>query len=264
MHGTPCERSDMSRRPGLYRHHSVAQRLSIKGFQAFSPDRPIISEPDFVKFPAMTNKLYFTTDDLSGRCIVTSSHFDETAGLWRTRLESTLFHPQGGGQAGDAGTIAGIRVVKTVFDENGDIVHLTEGEVPPGEADATVDAQKRLMSSRLHTAGHLLAQAGSQHGWTAFKGDHREGESRVVFHGPEGAASPVPAEWQPDLDRLIADDMPLHAELRDGVRTVSWGFMKPVPCGGTHVRSTSQVGRCLITKMKLRKGELSVSYRLED
>lgn len=43
---------------------------------------------------------------------------------------------------------------------------------------------------------------------------------------------------------------------------VSWGDLTPYACGGTHVQRTSDVGDIVITRVKEKKGELSVQYEV--
>ena len=45
---------------------------------------------------------------------------------------------------------------------------------------------------------------------------------------------------------------------------VTWGDLPVYACGGTHVRSTGEVGQIVITRVKEKKGELSVQYELKD
>lgn len=84
------------------------------------------------------------------------------------RLDRTVFYPQGGGQAGDAGELLltdgrRMAVVDTRKGEApGEIVHvLAEGSdgagLTPGiEVLARIDAARRQAHMRFHTATHLL------------------------------------------------------------------------------------------------------------
>lgn len=49
-------------------------------------------------------------------------------GLWAVVLDRTLFHPQGGGQPSDTGTINSV-VIKKVIHAEKDIIHLAEDAV---------------------------------------------------------------------------------------------------------------------------------------
>ncbi len=58
--------------------------------------------------------------------------------------------------------------------------------------------------------------------------------------------------------------VPLSTSDDDGKRMVTWGDLPVYACGGTHVRSTGEVGQIVITRVKEKKGELSVQYELKD
>ena len=84
------------------------------------------------------------------------------------RLDRTVFYPQGGGQAGDAGELrlAGGRSLSVVDTRKGEapgeIVHVlaegsdTAGLAPGTEVLARIDAARRRAHRRFHTATHLL------------------------------------------------------------------------------------------------------------
>ena len=213
----------------------------------------------------MTEPLYFSSDELTCRATVLSCEALED-GHFAVRLDRTLFHPKGGGQPGDRGSIGGVAVENTVSRE-GEILHITAQAVPEGETEIRVDAEVRALHSRLHSAGHLIGTIGDLRGWHAIKGDHFPGQSRVVFTPPEGVTTaPSPEEaaaWQAELDQCVTAALPRRIGQEGELRTVTWGDLPAYPCGGTHVASTAEIGRATITKMKLKKGQLSVSYSIE-
>ena len=82
---------------------------------------------------------------------------------WTAVLDATVFHPQGGGQPSDVGTLGDATVV-SVFAEGragsgGVVYHALEAEPTFAVGDAVacrVDAEHRLRSARTHSAGHLI------------------------------------------------------------------------------------------------------------
>lgn len=213
----------------------------------------------------MTQLLYFENDCTTGSATVLSCEPTDE-GLWAVVLDRTLFHPQGGGQPSDLGTINGEAVRKVIHTENG-IVHLTEKPLN-GEVTLCVDDEKRLMHSRLHSAGHLVGFVGDQMGWHAVGGNHFPGESRVIFkpEHPELLTELIETtEFEKRVNELI--DQSLERKITeniDGFRTVTWGDLTAYPCGGTHVKNTLEIGQVRITKIKLKKGQITVSYQLEE
>jgi alanyl-tRNA synthetase len=186
-------------------------------------------------------------------------------GLYETILDRTPFHPKGGGQPADRGTLGGIPVEAVYQNEAGDIVHCLKEALTVGkEAEAKVDAEARRLHSRLHSAGHLISRFVETQGWKALKGDHFPGECRVVFRPADPSAVPPLPEAQAIeawLKEVAAEKLPFSQEIDEkGFRTVTWGSLEPYPCGGTHVADTSEIGAVRVKKIRLKKGELTVSY----
>jgi alanyl-tRNA synthetase len=210
----------------------------------------------------VTHRTYQTSDELSMRTRVL--HCSPAAdGKFRVLLEATLFHPQGGGQLSDQGTIDGAIVTRVIL-EGEDVVHLVDREVSPGEALIEVDPEVRLLHARLHSAGHLIAGIVESQGWYASKGHHWPGEGRVVFEPRDTPRVPTAEDVELAVNQLVADDAPRHLADRDGVRSVCFGELPMHGCGGTHVASAGRVGRLKVLKVKEKKGQLSIQYDLES
>lgn len=213
----------------------------------------------------MTQALYFESDSTTASARVLSCQpMDD--GLWAVVLDRTLFHPQGGGQPSDAGTINGIAVRKVIHTED-EIVHLTEQPLS-GEAALCVNEDKRRLHSLLHSAGHLVGLVGDQLGWHAVGGNHFPGEARVMFkpEHPELLSELIESgEFEKHVNQLVDQSLERKiTENAEGFRTVAWGNLPAYPCGGTHVQNTSEIGRVRITKIKFKKGQITVSYQLEE
>jgi misacylated tRNA(Ala) deacylase len=193
------------------------------------------------------------------------------------RLDRTVFYPQGGGQAGDAGELVaddGRRwaVVDTRKGAAlGEIVHrLAEGAEPPRpgeELTARIDAARRRSHMRFHTATHLLC---------ALVPHPVDGCSitsayaRLDFHTAEpidkqalndglarlvAQAHAVRHRWigeaeldaQPQLVRSMSVQPPRG---QGRVRLVEIDGVDLQPCGGTHVANTAEVGAVVVTKVE--------------
>lgn len=210
----------------------------------------------------MTDRAYYHNDNLEMTSEVISCDPDDN-GQYRVILSSTLFHPQGGGQPSDQGTLGGVEVVK-VSQEEGQLIHLLAASVPPGPVTIKVDGQVRAHHTRMHSAGHLIGVVGEQFGWYATKGDHRPGAGRIVFVPGEQSTKAVDvAELERLTQALVAADLPRVLSEQEGMRKVTWGTLPAYACGGTHVLSTAQVGLVRITSAKEKKGQISVQYQLD-
>ncbi|NIF28528.1 alanyl-tRNA editing protein [Pantoea sp. Tr-811] len=206
----------------------------------------------------MTQRAYYTSDELTlSTHVVRCTPMED--GRFRVELAETLFHPQGGGQLADQGTIAGIRV-EDVLNVEGDVAHVVGQAVPVGSVEIAISAEVRALHARLHSAGHLIANVGQNVGWLPTKGHHWPGECRVVFERQNGS-EPLTAEGlEAAVNALIERDMPRQLIDQQGVRSVCFGDLPMHGCGGTHVASTGVVGPIKVLKLKEKKGQLSVHY----
>lgn len=208
----------------------------------------------------MTILYFFQSDSLSLTTEVLSCS-PLPDGHFRVVLAATLFHPQGGGQPSDQGCIGEATLVKAMS-ENGEVIHITDRAVPAGTVILTVNSVVRQLHTRYHSAGHLIAYAGEQSGWQAVKGNHRPGEGRIVFIAGNNAQPVTAEEISQRVADMVAADLPRQTSECQGRRQVSWGDLPATACGGTHVASTGTTGEVVISKVKQKKGELSVSYQL--
>lgn len=207
-------------------------------------------------------------------------------------LDQTIFYPQGGGQPADRGEIvgtsglfqvAGVRFVDGVVYHFGEFA---QGTCAVGEAvELKIDQQRRELLSRLHSAGHLIDVAMEQLGchFVAGKGYHFADHPYVEYEANLTAEDCIglQKELQVVLDDLVQSDIPItgvsmaredlekvcqhvpdYLPAGKPIHIVTIGNHTPCPCGGTHVRSSSLIGRIKISKIKSKGGVLRVSYQL--
>lgn len=197
-------------------------------------------------------------------------------------LDRTVFYPQGGGQAGDAGVLRAadgreIVIVDTrKGDRPGEIVHRpapVAGDPLPavlaaGSAvTARLDVARRLAHMRFHTATHLLcalvphpvdgcsitASYARLDFHTAEPLDRQaltEGIARLVAQ-----ARPVRHRWIPeeelDANPQLVRSMSVQPPRGMGrVRVLEIEGVDLQPCGGTHVANTREVGAVIVTKVE--------------
>lgn len=211
----------------------------------------------------MTEALYLASDDLecTGRVL---SCRETQEGLWAVVSDRTVFHPQGGGQPSDIGLINDVSVRKVIHTPDA-IIHLCEAPLE-GEVSMAVDGKTRRLHSRLHSAGHIIGFVVDELGWHATKGNHFPGESRVVFEpeNPKAIQLTEAEVLQSEVNALISKKLERRITEIDGLRYVTWGDLRAYPCGGTHVANTEEIGKVKISKIKMKKGQISVSYSLES
>jgi len=207
----------------------------------------------------MTERLYFHSDSLIAEVEVQACTAREDG--YAIELRATPFHPQGGGQPSDTGWI-GTAEVSRVIQDGDRLLHLVNRPLPLGRVLARVDEERRLLHSRLHSAGHLLGHIGEVHGWQPVKAHHWPGEGRIEFV-PGLEPRPLDgAVLQAQFEALVEADLPLHSDVdAAGQRQVRFGEdVARYACGGTHVRSTRALGPLSALGVKEKKGRLLVSY----
>ena len=195
------------------------------------------------------------------------------------RLDRTVFYPQGGGQAGDAGwlRLADGRELALADTRKGalpgEIVHLLaedadrRGLEPGAAVTARIDAARRRAHMRFHTATHLLCAL------VPFPVDGcsiTAAYARLDFH----TNAPLDKEaLNAGLARLVAEGHAVghrwisEAELDANPQLVRSMSVQPPrglgrvrvleiegvdlqPCGGTHVANTAEVGAVVVTKIE--------------
>ena len=204
-------------------------------------------------------------------------------------LDGTIFYVQGGGQPGDVGIIAGPdgtahQVLNTVYAPNRtQIVHQVGPDAtrlrPGDRVRLALDWDRRHPRMRIHTALHLLSVVLP---YPVTGGSIGEGDGRLDFDIPDAGLDK--AEIAEKLNALIAQDAPVtdrwitDEELDANPGLVKTMSVKPPrgsgrvrlveiagidlqPCGGTHVRSTAEIGAVVVTDIE-KKGKQNRRVRI--
>lgn len=205
-------------------------------------------------------------------------------------LDQTNFYATGGGQPGDTGQLLRadgtfVTIGTTIYDpaDKSQVIHVPlAGQQLPAIGEAVtlrLDWQPRLRRMRVHTALHLLSCVLS---YPVTGGSIGDGEGRLDFDIPEGGLDK--AEIAEKLAALIGrhadvtDRWITDAELDANPGLVKTMSVKPPrgsgrvrlveiagidlqPCGGTHVRNTSEIGTVLVTEIE-KKGKQNRRVRI--
>jgi len=237
----------------------------------------------------MTEQLY-RADAYQRECTARVLAVNDRGGIV---LDRTVFYAAAGGQPGDKGILEiaggpGCAIQTTVYDaDKTTIVHVAAagGTLPmPGQVvRAVLDWESRAKLMRMHTALHLLC---ARVRFPVTGGQIGTAESRLDFDIPEASAVDKDALTR-ELNALIAADHPVaerwisEAELDANPQLVRTMAVKPPrgsgrvrlvaigsegeidlqPCGGTHVRSTREIGPIAVTKIE-KKGRLNRRIRI--
>jgi alanyl-tRNA synthetase len=200
------------------------------------------------------------------------------------QLAETIFHPKGGGQPSDEGTIGGVKVAyvhKDFLDKNQldkfEIYHCFEKDQPfnfkiGDQVELLVDSSVRLLHSRLHTAGHVLAESVNTcfPELEGYQGNHYPNNSYVKFkiHASLSTKSKeeIKQKAEAEFSSWIDQNLEVAGILEpSGIRTVKV-YKNWSPCGGTHVKSLKEIGRMKISDVSINKKEgiVTIKYCFES
>ncbi len=198
-------------------------------------------------------------------------------GQLELRLDQTAFYPTAGGQAFDTGVLNGLEVLEVFEDDHHQIWHVLKDanlEVGAGVVGA-INWDRRFDHMQQHTGEHILGQAFfqlSKHviavnmegkictldldaevDWdTAMQAEHIAnqaiwaGHPITTYEVPDTEINAVPLRRTPKVTGLI--------------RVVQIGDYDYSACGGTHTRTSSEVGFLKIFKLERIKGGATRVY----
>lgn len=208
-------------------------------------------------------------------------------------LDNTAFYPKSGGQPNDTGTITSQdgKQYKVIFvgKFNNQISHEVDsaGLKPGDKVHCIIDWERRHRLMRMHTAAHILSQVIHLESNALITGNQLDIEqSRIDFsidnYDPELLKTyiersndmidkdlPITSEYLP---RVEAEKIPQLSKLAGGlpgsikeVRVLKIGDFDIQADGGTHVRSTKEVGKLSFLKGKnAGKNNRRVYFSLVD
>jgi alanyl-tRNA synthetase len=175
-------------------------------------------------------------------------------------LDQTVFFPEGGGQVGDTGLLGGVRVVDTQKD-NGTVLHILEtapGFAAGDEVEGEIDWERRYHIMKLHSAAHIMEHFLWQRIGTidrvGSRVDEKKDRADYVYEGrlpAEGLA-----DAQRDSNEFLAEghEITIRPDSDDPeIRIWRCGPVE-MPCGGTHVRNTSEIGEIRLKRKNPGKG----------
>jgi misacylated tRNA(Ala) deacylase len=201
-------------------------------------------------------------------------------------LDRTAFYPTGGGQPHDTGTLGEARVVD-VRKDGDDVWHVLDGATF-GVGDAVtgvIDWDRRHALMRTHTALHVLCGVI----WNAYGTPVTGGNMEPLAARMDFEFDPLPEAFGPHVEELVNEELaadrpievsflPRSEAVLDGdlirtkvslvpesvaeVRVVDIVGLDKQADGGTHVRSTGEVGRIRVVKTE-SKGKGNKRIRIE-
>lgn len=224
----------------LGRTYSIRQHLATMALSNEQTTSPLLSFPSTkLLFHAAEHQQTYKSESTLVSVLPVAKLPEEDRTLYKgdaTSLyvlitTSTIFHPQGGGQPSDVGTVAlasspetaifNVDSARTSASNPGLVLHFGTFQ---GEAGAsiesgsvliqTVDEKTRHLYSRLHTAGHVLGTATRTlledkiEGFDELKASHFPDSAGCEFKGV------IEGKWKSDIQQSVDDLVDKDAEVR--------------------------------------------------
>ncbi|MFA9439871.1 hypothetical protein ACDA63_09560 [Uliginosibacterium sp. sgz301328] len=213
----------------------------------------------------MTEKVFWSDPYLTEL----STHVSSVAGAQVT-LERTIFYALSGGQESDAGTIGNWPVALAVW-QGGDIVYTLPAnhDLRAGDEVAVrIDWPRRYRLMRLHFAAEIVLELMYRRlpGIAKIGAHIAADKARIDFELDHNIAEHFNA-LAAEVARIVDADEPITSAFSD--ETAQRRYWKidafaAVPCGGTHLRRTGEVGRTALKRRNVGKGKERIEITLVD
>ena len=187
-----------------------------------------------------------------------------TGKVWGLLLDRTAFYPTSGGQPHDLGKIGDANVLD-VRDEGDEILHLVDRKPSDPDVDGCINWPRRFDHMQQHTGQHLLSAMFQERFGLPTVSFHLGSEICTIdLRGPEPTAQ-ILEGGERAANQIIFEDRPVNVRYGTADEFAQLGARKEVdrkgilraieieaadlqPCGGTHVKSTGQIGLILVRR----------------
>ena len=187
-----------------------------------------------------------------------------TGKVWSLILDRTAFYPTSGGQPNDLGKIADAKVLD-VRDEGDEIIHVVDRRPADPEVNCCINWPRRFDHMQQHTGQHLLSAMFQERFGLPTVSFHLGAElctidlrgpepTAEILEGAERAANKIVFEARPvnvrygTADKLAQLGVRKEVEREGILRAIEIESADLQPCGGTHVKSTGQIGVVLLRR----------------
>jgi len=185
-------------------------------------------------------------------------------------VDQTIFYAFSGGQESDEGTIGDYRVLQARKDGKEIIYTLENGHLlKPGDpVTMRIDWTRRYRLMRLHFAAEIVLELAYRSLPAIQKiGAHiAPDKARIDFAWPERIAGMLPSLQEQALAIIAANHNIISSFSDQAQEQRYWeiaGFAR-VPCGGTHLKKSGEVGEIGLKRKNVGKGKERIEIYLAD
>jgi len=226
----------------------------------------------------MTEKLYYNNSyvyDFDANVINVEKFKKDN---YKVILDKTFFYPSSGGQPNDIGFINNVEVID-VIEEDGEIFHITKKEVQLGKVQAKINFERRFDNMQSHTGQHLLSQAfiqilsaktvsfriGSDFSTIDIELEELTQEqansvedfaNSIIYENKEIEIYYVDEN---DVEKIKFSKKPSKKH-NGSVRIIEINGFDISSCGGTHLKSTGEIGLIKIKRWEKYKGNTRIEF----
>ena len=177
------------------------------------------------------------------------------------RVDRTIFYALSGGQESDHGTFGTVAVLAARKQDKEIVYTLADGHglAPGAPVTMTIDWARRYRLMRLHFAAELVLELAYRKLEPITKiGAHiAEDKARIDFAWDRNIAEHF-ADLKAEANAIVAADHAIVSAFSDEAAEQRYwqipGFAR-VPCGGTHLRRSGEVGTIGLKRKNIGKGK---------
>jgi alanyl-tRNA synthetase len=243
----------------------------------------------------MAERLYYGDSFLTSfDAVVTDIRLVSQAGgesLWQIALDRSAFYPTSGGQPFDKGTLTAtsrngavleVRVDEVEEDDRGEVWHYTAKPLVAGTSvRALIDWERRFDHMQQHSGQHLLSAIFSRELGAHTVSFHLGEQISTIDLNNASIAHASIERIERIVNLIVAEDRPMTTRTvpREQAETMlAGGHLRKLPeregairlveiegvdlnaCGGTHVRSTGQIGSLALRGSEKVRNGLRVEF----
>lgn len=193
-------------------------------------------------------------------------------------LDHTAFYPTGGGQPCDTGTLGDCRVID-VEEVAGEIRHRLDRPLTGGSGKVTgrIDWQRRFDAMQQHAGQHILSASFIKIADAQTVAFHLGREHVTIDVQLDSLSAELAEQVERQANQIVLENRQIEARFVTEEELASLPLTKPPavtenvrvviipdfdynPCGGTHPRSTGEVGPIKIIGWERHRGNIRVQF----
>ena len=192
----------------------------------------------------------------------------------RVYLDRTAFYPTSGGQPFDTGTLGGANVIE-VIDEEERVAHVVDTPMAAAEITAQIDWPRRFDHMQQHSGQHLLSAVLEELFKIPTESFHLGAEVCTIDVAAPSLTAVQIDQAEVRCAEIVSEARPLAITFEDAagdlglrkqsqrtgtLRIVAIQKLDRSACGGTHVRTTAEIGPVLIRRTEKIRGNTRLEF----